>query len=255
MRRASTHVALEPGLVALPRILARPAAIAAMPLADRLASDAVHACSAPRIVVWELAEVASRKRPILEQIEQERIHLRAYRFHGVECEGVAVPLIRVQAAHLRIAAVCEQLEPCFRLNARKEVVAHGIDRRGLRPRRAVPGGPWGLDPYHQELLTHANALRALRLGDFEKAWKGSGAPVEEEVKATLALRRRLVAARSAQLLGRKNVAREAAESAVFAAERLGAAPLLSDSYRLAANILGSPRLSSRAREIAQILGA
>ena len=43
-------LALEPRLLALTRMLARPAAIATMPFADRLASRAVHGHAAPRIV-------------------------------------------------------------------------------------------------------------------------------------------------------------------------------------------------------------
>jgi hypothetical protein len=43
-------LALEPGRVTLARVLARPGAIAAMPLADRLASCAVYGGAAPRIV-------------------------------------------------------------------------------------------------------------------------------------------------------------------------------------------------------------
>jgi hypothetical protein len=41
--------ALKPGLVAGARMLARPAAIAAMPVADRLASRAVYGCASARI--------------------------------------------------------------------------------------------------------------------------------------------------------------------------------------------------------------
>ena len=43
-------LALEPRLVALAWMLARPAAIAAMPFADRLASRAVHGGTAARII-------------------------------------------------------------------------------------------------------------------------------------------------------------------------------------------------------------
>jgi hypothetical protein len=43
-------LALEPGLVALVRMLASPGAIAAMALADRLASQPVHGWAAARII-------------------------------------------------------------------------------------------------------------------------------------------------------------------------------------------------------------
>jgi hypothetical protein len=43
-------LALESRLVVLARMLARPASIAAMPLADRLASRSVHSGSAARII-------------------------------------------------------------------------------------------------------------------------------------------------------------------------------------------------------------
>ena len=54
-------LALEPRLVALARMLACPAAIAAMPLADRLASRAVHGGTAARIVArgaWAASPLA-----------------------------------------------------------------------------------------------------------------------------------------------------------------------------------------------------
>ncbi len=53
-------------------------------------------CRDPADAVRQLAEIASRERPILQEIEQKRVHVRAYRLHGVECEGIAIALIGVQ---------------------------------------------------------------------------------------------------------------------------------------------------------------
>lgn len=109
-----------------------------------------------------------------------------------------------------------------------------------------------LDDCHQRLLNYAAALLALRLGDFEKAWRYSSAS-NNDSWALLALRSQLVAAASAHFLGFKNVAREAAESAVYTAEGFGAAPLLRDAYRVAADVLGEKRFATRAQEMIRIL--
>lgn len=111
-----------------------------------------------------------------------------------------------------------------------------------------------LDDYHQRVLRYSRALLALRLGDFEKAWRYSSSSNNDDW-ALLALRSQLVRAASAHQLGLKHAAREAAESAVYAAERSGAAPLLRDAYRVATDVLGDERFGTRAEEITRILVA
>ncbi len=54
----------------------------------------------------------------------------------IQRERIAIPLIGVHAAHLRIAAVCKECEARFRLHARKKVVTHGVDWRGCSARCA-----------------------------------------------------------------------------------------------------------------------
>jgi hypothetical protein len=111
-----------------------------------------------------------------------------------------------------------------------------------------------VNDYHQRVLDYATALQALRLGDFEKAWRYSNVS-NNDGWTMVALRSQLVGAASAHLLGLEHVAREAAESAVYTAERFGAAPLLRDAYRVAADVLGDERFGTGAREMTRILAA
>ncbi len=71
----------------------------------------------PAHAVWQLAKVASSKRAIVQQIEQKRIHVASHRLHRVQGERIAVTLVGMQNADLRIAAVGEQCEACFGLAA------------------------------------------------------------------------------------------------------------------------------------------
>jgi hypothetical protein len=60
--------------------------------------------------ICELAEVASRERPVFQQVEQECVHVRTHGLHGIECERIAVALIGMEYADLWVAAMCEQCE-------------------------------------------------------------------------------------------------------------------------------------------------
>jgi hypothetical protein len=113
----------------------------------------------------------------------------------------------------------------------------------------------GLDDYHTQLLSYAIALAAFRSGDVEKARRFSAADPARDRWANLDVRRGLVAAESAYLLGHKAQAYEAAEMAVVAAEQLGAAPLLRDAYEVCGRILARPRVGAQAKEIERILAA
>jgi hypothetical protein len=112
-----------------------------------------------------------------------------------------------------------------------------------------------LDDYRRQLHSYASALGALRAGHIEKAWALSTAPGANDQWANLEVGRGLLAAESAHLLGRETEAHHAAEVAVAAAERLGAAPLLRKAYSVSGLVLGSPRVTAKAREIARILAA
>lgn len=109
-----------------------------------------------------------------------------------------------------------------------------------------------MDDAHQHVRTYALALLAFRRGDFEAAWARSRA-ADNDAYAMLTLRSRILTAAAGHAIGRKEVAREAAASAVCTAECLGAAPLLRDAYGVAANVLKDERLGTRAREVARIL--
>jgi hypothetical protein len=122
----------------------------------------------------------------------------------------------------------------------------------LLPRESALGQ---LDDYRKQLLAFAVALGALRAGDVGKAWAFSTAPGGNDQWANLEVRRGLLAAESAHLLGHKTQAHNAAEVAVAAAERLGAAPLLRKAYAVSGLVLGSPRVVAKAQEIARILAA
>jgi hypothetical protein len=122
----------------------------------------------------------------------------------------------------------------------------------LLPRESALGS---LDDYRKRLHSYAIALGALKAGHVEKAWAFSTAPGPSDQWANLEARRGLLAAESANLLGRKTQARHAAEVAVATAERLGAAPLLRDAYAVSGLVLARPRVDAQAQEIARILAA
>ena len=67
----------------------------------------------PANTVRELAKVARGELAIFQEIEQKGIHVRAHRFHGIECEGISIALISVEHTQRRIAAMCEQREARF----------------------------------------------------------------------------------------------------------------------------------------------
>jgi hypothetical protein len=64
----------------------------------------------PANTVREFAEIASGERAILQEIEQECVHVASHPFDCVECERITIALICVEASHLRVTAMCEQRE-------------------------------------------------------------------------------------------------------------------------------------------------
>ena len=52
----------------------------------------------PANTVRKLAEIACSELAIFQEVEQKRIHFRAHRLHRVECERIAVALIRMENA-------------------------------------------------------------------------------------------------------------------------------------------------------------
>jgi hypothetical protein len=112
-----------------------------------------------------------------------------------------------------------------------------------------------LSNYHRSMLSYGTALASYRAGDVEHAWGLTATGAANGTWASLDVRQGLLVAESAYLLGRKAQACEAAEAALAAAERLGAAPLLRGAYAVAGRLLGRPRVRARAQEIEGILAA
>ncbi|HEY1656423.1 MAG TPA: hypothetical protein VGF86_15075 [Candidatus Tumulicola sp.] len=110
-----------------------------------------------------------------------------------------------------------------------------------------------LSMYRNDLMTFAMALGALKAGNLETAYVMATAVASDRRWASLCVRRGLVAAESAYLLGRASEAGDLAQAAVEAAERLGAAPVLRDAYCTASLIVGKARFESSAQEIGRIL--
>jgi hypothetical protein len=72
----------------------RPQAFA--PMRQREREFVRKRCRNPANAVRKLTEIASRERPIFQEVEQERIHVCADRLHGIERERIAIALIGMQ---------------------------------------------------------------------------------------------------------------------------------------------------------------
>lgn len=134
------------------------------------------------------------------------------------------------------------------------LLATSVWREGLKfipPQNALPH----FTPYYSALATYATALCALRRGEFNETLTLLRSIGAKRFSASLDIRCQLLTAESAFRLGRSGIARETAEFAADAAERLGSAPLMNDAFAAAARICRKETFDSRAWEIARILAA
>jgi tetratricopeptide (TPR) repeat protein len=121
----------------------------------------------------------------------------------------------------------------------------------LGTQRLDPG-----DVYHRELIAYFAAAHAFQLHSFRDAWTLASVEVDGYRKSgILPVRRMLIAAAAAHELDRRRDARAVIEGAISAAEGLGSAPTLKNTYSVAAKVTGDPRFKRRADEIANVLTA
>jgi hypothetical protein len=110
------------------------------------------------------------------------------------------------------------------------------------------------DAYHREMLTYFSAQRALQRSSYQDAWALTRTEENRRETASLRISRRLIAATAAHELERRD-AYDLIEAAIPAAENLGSAPILKDTYTVAARITGSPRFKRQAHDLARLLTA
>lgn len=110
------------------------------------------------------------------------------------------------------------------------------------------------DIYHRELVSYFAAECAFRRSAFQDAWKLTNTDTSTEHIA-LRLRKKLIAAAAAYELERRRDAGVLIEATVPAAKRLGSAPILRDTYNVAARITGDIRFKRQANELARLLTA
>ncbi len=120
---------------------------------------------------------------------------------------------------------------------------------------AATGRPRALDVYHRDLLRYTAAEQALRCRDFQGAWTLANGNGPHGWRTTLTLRGELVAAAAAQGLGYGREARNLIDSIISAAESVNATPILRDAYRLAGEITGERKFTSKAGEVGRLLTA
>ncbi|HEY2473575.1 MAG TPA: hypothetical protein VGI19_02120 [Candidatus Cybelea sp.] len=110
------------------------------------------------------------------------------------------------------------------------------------------------DVYHRELAAYFAAERAFRRGAYQDAWN-----LTKDEDATgyvaLSVRKKLIAAATAHELERRRDAGVLIEATVPAAKRLASAPILRDTYRIAAKVTGDSRFKREANELARLLTA
>jgi hypothetical protein len=108
------------------------------------------------------------------------------------------------------------------------------------------------DSYHCELIAHFEAQHAFRSRAFSKAWLLAKDEENRHETAALAISRRLIAVGAAHELERKD-ARALIDETIPAAEKLGNAPILRDTYTVAAKVTGNGRFKRQADELARLL--
>jgi hypothetical protein len=116
--------------------------------------------------------------------------------------------------------------------------------------------PDSCDGYHRALVSSFfSAECALRVGAFERAWALASDQSERLEYPALTIRRRLIAAAAAHELERRREAYAVIEATIPTVERLDSAPILRDTYSVAAKVTGDRNFQTRAREVARLLTA
>lgn len=173
----------------------------------------------------------------------------------IECHVFARQENRaLQSARAALALIAKIPDPVMRMEVSIDVGQRLLSTKFWR--HALNLLPRGgrirrMDDYRQHALDHAYALIALKRGDFQTAWEQSKDACTG--RSTLDLRYQLIAATSAHRLGRERVAREASARAVLTAERLGAVPLLRDTYEVVAEVRNDGRYARRAQEMMRMV--
>jgi hypothetical protein len=115
-----------------------------------------------------------------------------------------------------------------------------------------------LDAYHRSLRAYFEAENLIRRRRFNDAFTLATADTHRRGGrgwATIDVRNQLVAARAAFSLGQKPVALDLITDAICTAERLQAAPILRDAYRIGQQVSGDPRFGRQALDVSHLLAS
>jgi hypothetical protein len=111
---------------------------------------------------------------------------------------------------------------------------------------------------HEGMLSHITAIRAFCLNRYDEASRLAARAktgLQSADLRALVIGSQVLSAAAAHKLGRKQQATELIEPALPAAEKLRAAPILRDAYRVAAVVIGDHRFQQKAEAIAECLTA
>lgn len=158
----------------------------------------------------------------------------------------------------RMAVTLARQEPSAVLRAQTSIQLAMMllwTRHWESARSFLPAQPLeACDVYHRELASYFAAERAFRQRAFQDAWNLTRDDAGKEYVG-LSMRKKLIAAASAHELERRQDAGVLIEATVPAAKRLGSAPILRDTYRVAAKVTGDSRFKRQANELARLLTA
>ncbi len=162
--------------------------------------------------------------------------------------------------HARFAVLLAKSEPSERLRAHISIqVAMMLlwTRHWSAAFSFLPGPQTAgeCDPYDRALASYFAAERAFRLHQFQRAWDLAKDERDTTQYVALTLRRTVIAAAAAHELQRRRDAGALIEATIPTAKRLGSAPILRDTYSVAAQITGDSRFKKQASELARLLTA
>jgi hypothetical protein len=161
----------------------------------------------------------------------------------------------LSAGRAAIALANLKQNPAARSEAYVDVAARLLRTKFWQSAVALLSSAGSGDAKHAanaSLKGYALALSALRSNDFQTAWTCSGGSRENEPWDRVALRQRIVGAQSLFRMGRIGEARDNALTVLEGAERLGAAPILTEAAELAYTVFGGKTFADQARELARL---